>query len=84
LLNHENFKIPFITNIKKFSFCNQFFSTCKTTSRGVAHNKKAPEGADFKNGAGNVVVLETISHLLKVVKSEEYQWVEFNLQKLIA
>ena len=35
-------------------------------------------------GAGNVVVLETISHLLKVVKSEEYQWVEFNLQKLIA
>jgi hypothetical protein len=34
------------------------------------------------NGAGNVVVLETISYLLKVVKSEEYQWVEFNLQKI--
>ena len=38
----------------------------------------------LKNGAVNVVVLEIISHLLKVVKSEEYQWVEFNLQKLIA
>ena len=35
-------------------------------------------------GAGNVVVSETISHLLKVVKSEEYLWIEFNLQKLIA
>ena len=36
-----------------------------------------------KNGAGNMVVSETISHLLNVVKSEEYHWVEFNLQKLI-
>ena len=35
-------------------------------------------------GAGSVVVSETISHLLKVVKSEEYHWIEFNLQKLIA
>ena len=41
-----------------------------------------PEGL-FVNGAGNVVVSETISHLLKVVKSEEYHWIEFNLQKLI-
>ena len=49
------------------------------------HNKKADNKSyQLFYGAGNVVVLETISHLLKVVKSEEYQWVEFNLQKLIA
>ena len=59
-------------------------SKVRTLKTLIVPNKKAPEGADFKNGAGNVVVSETISHLLKVVKSEEYQWIEFNLQKLIA
>ena len=45
--------------------------------------KKVPKGTSL-NGAGNMVVLETISHLLKVIKTEEYHWIEFNLQKLIA
>ena len=60
-------------------------TTC-TAQTGLKYTipiKKVPKGTSL-NGAGNVVVLETISHLLKVVKSEEYYWIEFNLQKLIA
>ena len=71
------FKIPLV-----YKYC--YLYKVRTLKTIIVPNKKAPSGAIFKNGAGNVVVLETISRLLKVVKNEEYQWVEFNLQKLIA
>lgn len=40
--------------------------------------------AIFKNGAGKGVLLEHLSKFFNVVKTEEYQEVEYKLQKLVA
>ena len=73
------FGVPFHFSLRKI------LRTHRNGFTPSSHNKKHDNKCyRVFYGAGNVVVLETISHLLKVVKSEEYQWVEFNLQKLIA
>ena len=45
---------------------------------------KDPEGSDLLNGAGKGVLLEHLSKFFNVVKTEEYQEVEYKLQKLVA
>ena len=50
----------------------------------IIPNKKAPEGANSINGAGKGVLLEHLSKFFNVVKTEEYQEVEYKLQKLVA
>ena len=71
------FMIPLV-----YKYC--YLYKVRTLKTLIVPNEKAPEGAISVNGAGKGVLLEHLSKFFNVVKTEEYQEVEYKLQKLVA
>ena len=62
-------------------FVHRIIEPAKTL---VIPNKKAPEGANFKNGAPFVSGIEPLAHLFYITQTEEYQMFEDYLLPLVA